>query len=278
VKSKQLALFSVTLILSAPVLWAQTPAAPTAKSDPDQDLNLVQPDFSLVGLPTTLKLPRHKGSFRVTHRFTRSLGEGSFGSLAGDLFALDSGAQIGLEYRYGLFRGTQVGFNRTNDRAIQFFAEHEVKPQSSTFPVTIVAIGTAEGTNNFRDSYSPGVGALVSRTFSDRLALYAEPIWINNTNILPSEIVDHNDTTILGLGARLRVRPTVYVSLEGSPRLAGYAPGVAQIGLGIEKRAGGHLFQMNFSNGIGTMPGPIARGGGSNSDWFLGFNIARKFW
>jgi hypothetical protein len=118
----------------------------------------------------------------------------------------------------------------------------------------------------------------VSRTFSDRLALYAEPIWINNTNLLPSEIVDHNDTTILGLGARLRVRPTVYVSLEGSPRVAGYAPGVPQIGLGIEKRVGGHLFQMNFSNGLGTMPGPIARGGSSNSDWFLGFNIARKFW
>jgi len=278
VKSKQLALFCMALILAARMASAQTPAAPASQSDPDQDLNLVQPDFSLVGLPTTLRLPRHKGSFRVTHRFTRPLGQGSFGSLAGDLFALDSGAQIGLEYRYGLLRGTQVGFNRTNDRTIQFFAEHEVKGQSASFPVTITAIGSAEGTNNFRDSYSPGIGALVSRTITDRLALYVEPIWINNTNLLPSEVVDHNDTTILGLGARLRIRPTVYISVEGSPRVAGYAPGVAQIGVGIEKRAGGHLFQMNFSNGLGTMPGAIARGGGSNSDWFLGFNIARKFW
>jgi Membrane bound beta barrel domain (DUF5777) len=277
VTPKHLALLGITLMLWAPALSAQT-AAPPAQSDPDQNLSVVQPDFSLVGLPTTLKLPRHKGSFRVTHRFTRPLGQGSVGSLAGDLFALDSGAQIGLEYRYGLLRGTQVGFNRTNDRTIQFFAEHEVKAQSASFPVTLVAIGSAEGTNNFRDSYSPSLGALVSHTVGDYLALYAEPIWINNSNLLPSEIVDHNDTTILGLGARVRVRPTVYISVEGSPRVAGYAPGVAQMGVGIEKRAGGHLFQMNFSNGLGTMPGPLARGGSSRSEWFLGFNIARKFW
>lgn len=277
-KLKQLALFCLTLILWTRMVSAQTPAPPGAAYDPDQSLSVVQPDFSLVGLPTTLRLPRHKGSFRVTHRFTRALGQGSFGSLAGDLFALDSGAQIGLEYRFGLFRGTQVGFNRTNDRTIQFFAEHEVKGQSATFPVTIAALGSAEGTNNFRDSYSPGIGVLMSRTIGDRLALYAEPIWINNTNLLPSDVVDHNDTTMVGLGARLRVRPTVYISVEGSPRVGGYAPGVAQIGVGIEKRAGGHLFQMNFSNGLGTMPAEIARGGASNSDWFLGFNIARKFW
>src|SRR5260221_8659320 len=226
-------------MLWAPALCAQTPAGQPAQSDPDQDLNLAQPDFSLVGLPTTLKLPRHKGSFRVTHRFTRPLGQGSFGSLAGDLFALDSGAQIGLEYRYGLLRGTQVGFNRTNDRTIQFFAEHEVKAQSAAFPVTIVAIGSAEGTNNFRDSYSPGLGALVSRTISDRLALYVEPIWINNTNLLPSQIVDHNDTTILRLGTRVRIRPTAYISIEGSPRLAGYSPSDPQIGVGIVKRPRG---------------------------------------
>jgi hypothetical protein len=32
----------------------------------------------------------------VTHRFTRSLAQGDFGDLAGDLFGIDSGAQIGL--------------------------------------------------------------------------------------------------------------------------------------------------------------------------------------
>ena len=46
---------------------------------------------------------------------------------------------------------------------------------------------------------------------------------------------------------------------------------------GIEKRAGGHSFQLNFSNGFGTTMGQLARGGTGNDDWYLGFNISRKF-
>ncbi len=46
---------------------------------------------------------------------------------------------------------------------------------------------------------------------------------------------------------------------------------------GIEKRAGGHTFQMNFSNGIGTTFAQIARGGSGRDDWYIGFNISRKF-
>ena len=40
----------------------------------DAVLNPAQPDFTLVGLPTTLRLPRGAWSFRVTHRFARPLG------------------------------------------------------------------------------------------------------------------------------------------------------------------------------------------------------------
>ena len=46
---------------------------------------------------------------------------------------------------------------------------------------------------------------------------------------------------------------------------------------GIEKRAGGHVFQLNFSNGFGTTMGQLARGGTGSEDWYLGFNISRKF-
>src|SRR5215218_2109734 len=98
---------------------AQTPP----QDDPDMDVNLAQPDFTLVALPTTLRVPRHKSAFRVTHRFSRSLGEGDFGSLLEDFFGLDSGAQIGLEYRYGIMRRMQVGSHRTSSRTIEFFAQ-----------------------------------------------------------------------------------------------------------------------------------------------------------
>jgi len=93
---------------------------------------------------------------------------------------------------------------------------------------------------------------------------------------LPSQLADHNDTFIVGLGARIRVRPTVYLVGEGAPR-SGYKPGVVHGSFGIEKRAGGHMFQLNFSNGFGTTLPQIARGGPDGNDWFMGFNISRKF-
>ena len=34
---------------------------------------------------------------------------------------------------------------------------------------------------------------------------------------------------------------------------------------------------INFSRGLGTTMGQVARGG-SEDDWFIGFNISRKFW
>lgn len=258
-----------------------TPAPPapaaTQADDPDRDVNLSQPDFTVITLPTTLRVPRFKSAFRVTHRFGRPLGAGDFGDLVSDLFGLDGGALIGLEYRFGLFRGAQVGINRTSNRDIQFLGQYELKRQDDSFPLGLAIQATAEGTNNFRDSYSPGVGVVLSRELGDRGAVYIEPFWVNNTNVLPSELVDDNDTVIIGLAARLRIRPTVYLVVEGAPRVTGYDPGVTHVSFGIEKRSGGHSFQLNFSNGVGTTLAQVARGGISNDDWFLGFNISRKF-
>lgn len=245
--------------------------------DRDRDPNFAQPDFNLAGLPTSLRVPKYRSAFRVTHRFGRPLGDGDFGDLVSDLFGFDSGAQIGLEYRFGVVPGGQVGIHRTSNRTIEFFGQYDLLVQRDGRPVGVAALATIDGTNNFRDSYSPALGAIISRELGEHGAVYFEPIWVNNTNSLPSELVEHNDTFMLGLGARARVRPTVYVFFEASPRVAGYEPGVTQISFGVEKRAGGHLFQLNFSNGIGTTMAQIARGGGNNDDWFIGFNISRKF-
>jgi hypothetical protein len=108
--------------------------------------------------------------------------------------------------------------------------------------------------------------------------LYVEPIWVNNTNDLPKELVEHNDTFMIGVGGRLRIRPTVYVVAEIMPRAGGYKPGSSQAAFAIEKRAGGHTFQLNFSNGIGTTRAQTARGALSNDNWYMGFNISRKFY
>jgi Membrane bound beta barrel domain (DUF5777) len=257
----------------SPEPQAQTQDQPDVPSD--RRVNPSQPDFTIIGLPTTLKIPRFASAFRVTHRFTRPLGAGDFGDLASDFFGFDSGAQIGLEYRFGIMAGTQIGIHRTSNRTIEFFAQQHLLEQGKS-PVGVDIIGTAEGTDNFTDSYSPAIGAIVSRELGRHGALYAHPIWVNNTNELPSEFADDNSTFILGLGARLRIRPTVYLVGEVIPRF-GYAPDVTYGSFGIEKRAGGHSFQLNFSTGIGTTPAQLARGGQGDDTWYIGFNISRKF-
>lgn len=267
-------------LLPAPAL-AQS-AAPTAAAaaqtpdDPDLDPRPAQPDFTIVTLPTTLRLPRFKSAFRVTHRFSRPLGEGSFGNLAEDLFGIDSGAQIGLEYRFGLWSGLQAGIHRTSDRTIEFFSRYNVLDQGKGSWFGLDATASIDGTNNFRNSYSPSLGAVLSRELGKFGAVYLEPMWVNNSNPEPSELVDENDTFMVGVGARVRVRPSVYVVAEIMPR-TGYTPGANHATFGLEKHLGGHMFQFNFSNGFGTTMGQLARGGTSNDDWYLGFNISRKF-
>jgi hypothetical protein len=257
---------------------AEAPAQPPAQAQDQPDapsdrrVDPSQPDFTIIGLPTTLKIPRFASAFRVTHRFGRPLGAGDFGDLAGDFFGLDGGAQIGLEYRFGIMAGTQIGIHRTSNRTIEFFAQQHVLDQGKG-PVGIDIIGTIEGLDNFSESYSPAIGAVISRTLGRHGALYAHPIWVNNTNELSD---DDNNTFIVGLGGRLRLRPTVYLVGEVIPRF-GYTPDAVYGSFGIEKRAGGHSFQLNFSNGLGTTLAQLARGGQPSNDWFIGFNISRKF-
>lgn len=267
---------SIRLVAALVVTLAAAPFA-SAQDDDPAVLNLAEPDFTLIGLPTSLRVPFMKSAFRVTHRFTRPLKCDECGdNLLEDFFGLDSSALIGLEYRFGIVRNGQVGIHRTGDKTIEFFGEYSLIRQTR-MPLDVSGFVSIEGTNNFKDSKSPAIGAIVSRQFTTIASLYVEPIWVNNTNTLPSEVVDDNSTFMVGLGARVRIRPTVYLVGEFSPRVAGFDPGVNHGSFAIEKRAGGHMFQLNFGNSFSTTMAQIARGGFNSDDWFMGFNISRKF-
>src|SRR4029077_12791749 len=98
---------------------------------------------------------------------------------------LDSGAVIGLEYRFGIVPGGQIGIHRTSDKTIEFFGQYGVLRQGPGRPLEIAALASVEGTNNFQDSKSPALGAIVSRRVGTHAAFYVEPIWVNNSNPLP---------------------------------------------------------------------------------------------
>ena len=246
----------------------------TEADDDDAALVLAEPDFRVLNLPSTLRLPRHGSNFQLTHRFNGNLRHDSVGGNAGNLFGLDQGAAVGFEYRFGVARHLQAAVYRTAiDKTFQFHGKYDAVRQSHSIPVSLSALLSVEGADNFQERYSPAVGLVVSRMAGDRLAVYATPIWVHNT----AAILDiDRDTTFVGFGGRVRVSSTVYVVAEVAPRASGYSPDKPAYGFAIEKRAGGHLFQLNVNNGQGTTFGQLARGGFTDS-LYLGFNLARKF-
>jgi hypothetical protein len=246
--------------------------AQEAPEDPAA-LQVIEPEYRLINLPTTMLLPRNRMSFDLTHRFAGNLRGRSFAENAGDLFGLDEGAIIGLELRFGVWDRLQAAFYRTSfDKTIQLHGKWDAIRQRGVSPVSVSGILSVESTSNFEDEKTPAFGASVSRKISDVVALYATPIYVDN---VAPRAGDFN-TFYLGVGGRVRVRPTVYVTAEIAPRLHGYESGEPAYGFSVEKRAGGHMFQLNFTNTFSTTYAQVARGGFANS-LYLGFNLARKF-
>lgn len=265
-------LFSCVFVLVgfSKAVWGQSLAA-----DDDTSPQPTEPDFVLVNLPTTLRLPTHKGNFRLTHRFQSNLREGSFGQHASSLFGLDSGAAIGLEFRYAVARRVQAAIYRTNiDKATQFYGKYDPITQNGSMPLSMSALVSIEGSNNFRRNYASALGAVFSRKLAEQAALYATPVWVHNSAAGTSST---RETAFVGLGGRLRVRPRLYLVGEVSPRVGGYSPGDPEYAFALEGRVGGHVFQVNVSNTVGTTFLQTAQGGFPNA-LFLGFNIARKFY
>ena len=255
---------------------AVTATAGQAPTTDDSAFRAAEPDFTVISLPSGLPLGLHKSAFRVTHRFTRPLGQGDFGDLAADFFGLDTGAQIGLEYRFGIIPHGQIGIHRTSDRTIEFFSQYEAIRRSSSFPFSVSAWLSVEGTNNFQDEYTPSIGAIIGLAADRRASLYVEPMYVHHANVFAAPGDD--SAFLIGVGGRFRIHGTVYLAGEAAPRVAGFDGGVMHGSFAIEKRVGGHVFQLNFSDSFATTMGQIARGGPDSKDWFLGFNISRKFY
>ena len=263
--------------LSAPISSPSQPvnqSSATPDEDDDAELVLAEPDFRVLNLPSTLRLPRYGSSFQMTHRFNGNLRQGSFSENASNLFGLDQGAAVGFEYRFGIARHLQAAVYRTAiGKTFQFYGKYDAVRQGESFPLSMSGLVSVEGEDNFQEHYAPALGMAVSRTVADRLAVYVTPVWVHNTAAILN--LDR-DTFFVGIGGRVRVRDTVYLVGEVVPRASGYRPDTAAYGFAIEKRAGGHIFQLNFNNGQGTTFGQLARGGVSDS-LYLGFNLARKF-
>ena len=282
-------------------LSAQTvpPPAPRPQAPDPPPVPAVELDQTVVNVQTTMPLKRHKSYFKITHRFARDLRRGSIGSLAEDGLGTDQGAIIGLEYRFALTDTLQAGIHRSIlGKTVETFAKWDVRRQQNGGPFGLSVGASIEGQNNLHLDPQPGVSATLSHLHGTWLALYANPTYVHHAHTATLRLAhaghDHgtasaandpdanipginsHDTAFIGLGMRARVRETVSVVAEVSPRLAGYRPDRAAWNVGIEKLTHGHVLQLNFGNSFDTTAGMVARGG-SKHDVYMGFNLSRKF-
>jgi hypothetical protein len=292
-------LVAATCAVYPAVVSAQNPPAPVdpppASATPAP---VVELDQTVVNVQTTMPLRKHKSYFKITHRFARDLRRGSFSDLAQDAFSLDSGAIIGLEYRFAITSNLQAGIHRSIlGKTINTFGKWDALRQGDGHGFGLSVGGGVEGQNNLHLDPQPSISAVLSRLHGTWLALYANPTYVHDAHTptlqlaheghdhggavdpdadaeIPGE--EHSDTVYLGLGLRARIRETVSFVAEVSPRLYGYRPDRATWNIGIEKLTRGHVLQLNFGNSFDTTPGMVARGG-SPHDVYMGFNLSRKF-
>jgi len=276
--------------LFAPIsAHAQPPATTTAQTpdeDDDSKLRPLDPDFTVVNLPTTLPLPFHSaGNFHLTHRFVGvNWRRDDFETVANNLFGFDGPAIIQLEYRIAVMKHLEAIVARTNfDRTVQFSAKYDAFHEGAARPIGVSLLASVEAGNNFRPhnangldvGYSPGFGVALSRTLGTVASVYVDPIFVHNTQ--PIGIADRQNTFFVGVGARVRIVPGFFVVGEVSPRVSGYKQGDSELAFALEKRVGGHVFSLVLANTQATTFAQIARGGNPET-LYIGFNLARKFY
>jgi hypothetical protein len=211
--------------------------ATAGASDPDSRLDPLQPDFNLAALPTTLRMPQNKLAFRVTHRFTRSLGAAT-SAICERLLRLRLGAQIGSSSATACCRARRSA-SPDERSTIEIFGQQSLLQQKPDgHPLRLDVIATLEGRNNMRASTPSAVHSRRKKRRSSRRCT-PEPIFVVQHQSGDRDDRRRTDTMMLGWGARVRIRPSVLPSGVYAA-VSGYTPGVRQGSVGIELRSGGH--------------------------------------
>jgi hypothetical protein len=236
----------------------------------------------LVNLPTTTTLGKGEFLFRVSHRFQPPMSDGWDA-----FYGLDGPAYVLLSFGYGLRDDLMVTVGRTGlfqewelsaDWALVEQGARSELPFSATLHAgaSIVSMDKPEG-----DEWSGRLrlSALLSLSyqFDDRLSFLLVPAFASNTNFWDP---DSEGTFALGIGARYTVFDEISLIAEWVPPLAGYNDLYSGWGFGVEKKIGGHVFQVFVTDSIGLLATQYLPGGDlrlGDGDFRIGFNIFRIF-
>ncbi len=137
-------------------------------------------------------------------------------------------------------------------------------------------------TNYFSSRLSYVAQILIARKISNELSIQLSPTYIHR-NLVVTEL-DPNDLYAVGAGGRLKLTRRISLNAEYyylinptnnmTPQI--YNP----LSIGVDIETGGHVFQLFFSNSVGTIEKQFigeTTGQWKKGDIHFGFNISRVF-
>jgi len=272
-------------------------------------------DYHIVNVPTPKRVPRHSLNLYFTHRFEQPIDP--VDESANNLFGLDSTAVPAFGFTYGItdklyaniYRSPlcQTGLCRTIEMG---FGYHWLD-EAGRSPIALSTYASVEGDDNFRHQFTYNIQAMVGRSITRYVNVFFSPAAHINANgngrfnprpgFLPPALLQDfrlgQHSGSFGFGLNARIRPTASLLFEYTPRV-GFKLGrlrivtdpntgqllrldndsEAEIGFGIEKRIGRHVFSLTFSN---TQTTTTSRYNSSNqalppNKFAIGFNIFRR--
>ena len=237
----------------------------------------------VINLPTPREIGQGRFLFRIAHRFYPSVQEGY------DVFyGLDGPASILLSLGYGLsdrFDLTLSRSNRFQEWSLTFDYVWLRPEKDASLPLTAAAHLVTGLVTEKREGISTFSSENMKFTFQvslalevhERVALLLVPSYSTNINHWESE---SEDTFALGTGARVTLFDELSLLVEWIPVLAGYHAKSHGWGLAVEKKIGGHVFQVFALSTVGIPETQYLPGGDlciREGDVRFGFNIFRWF-
>lgn len=235
----------------------------------------------LIHLPIPLERERNDVEVQIQHAFSQSIDAG-----IGNLFGLDSGANVDLAVGYAVADRLSASVARAGDEKIMSLSgTFDIHRRGDSRWALSLHAGV-EGKDNFQRAYSPFL-QLTTALDVHRLRLYAVPTMVFNSRdeqlIFPGVVYVHpedNHTFSLGLGADVALSPRLSLMGEWVPRLGGFGgffddnPSYAA---GVKMRTWGHVFSLFVTRSRDFTPAKYAVNAEFPADKVsFGFNIYRK--
>ncbi len=232
-----------------------------------------------------------------------------------DLLGLDSFAVSSFGVTYGITGRLYANVYRSPlcqpglCKTIELGLGYHLLDEAGSSPIALSAYASVEGDYNFTERYTYNLQVMIGRSVTKYLNVFFSPaahIHANGSDRfkeflssqpLAAKLRLGQNSGSFGFGVNARIRPTTSLLFEYTPRvgfklgqiIADFDPSIgqitgfrnkseAEIGFGIEKRIGRHVFSLTLSN---TQTTTTARYNSSNaalppSKFSIGFNLFRR--